>query len=300
MFLSSYLKIYPYPEKPGGFLLYSTRRASLILVPASTLHAIEAGTLSAADRETLARLGMLVPDPALEKEEMRLRFDEANRRRRKFSAVVVLNLDCNLACTYCYEGSIRGKRYMSAETADLLVEVIERDHLARGKKVALDFYGGEALLSTGLIKSISGRLQKSAQAEGLDYSFNIVTNGTLLTRPVAQELAVLGMQGAKFTLDGPRDIHDSFRPFVSGKGSFAAIIDNLKSVCDVIKVQVGGNYTRDNYREFPRLLDSLLAEGLTPARLSLVAQAFPTSNRGAIAPASRGSMKRACFCAKRF
>jgi uncharacterized protein len=33
---------------------------------------------------------------------------------------------------------------------------------------------------------------------------------------------------------------------------------------------VGGNYTRENYREFPRLLDFLLAEGLTPDRISLV------------------------------
>jgi len=84
---------------------------------------------------------------------------------------------------------------------------------------------------------------------------------------VVEELVPLGLKGAKVTLDGPREIHDRFRPFVSGKGSFDLIVSNLKEVCDLLQLQIGGNFSRDNYREFPRLLDYLLAEGITPDKI---------------------------------
>jgi len=145
---------------------------------------------------------------------------------------------------------------------------VERDQIARGKEVELVFYGGEPLMSADLITSISERLKGAAAAQGVGYSFSLVTNGTLLTAQTVAALLPLGLTGAKVTLDGPRENHDSFRPFVSGKGTFDTIVGNVREVCDTIKVQVGGNYTRENYRVFPSLLDFLLSEGLTPERIS--------------------------------
>jgi uncharacterized protein len=244
MRLSRYLKIFPFPDHPGNLILYSTRRASILCVPEKTLQQIEEGTLRETDRETLVRYGILVPDPEREREELLNRFDEANRKGKRFTAIVVLNLDCNLACSYCFEEGVRGKREMSAETADLLVEWIEREQIARGRRASIDFYGGEPLL---------------------------VTNGTLLTRSVALELKNLGMKGAKITLDGPREIHDQSRPFASGKGSsFDLIIRNILEIKDITDLQIGGNFTRENYKEFPRLLDHLVDVGVTPEKVETV------------------------------
>ncbi|HTP66234.1 MAG TPA: geopeptide radical SAM maturase [Geobacteraceae bacterium] len=270
MHISHYVKIFSCRDDPGRVLLYSTLRGASVVVPESLLMAIEEGTIAHGDRETLTRLGYLVPDGELEKSQMRDALAEANRRSRRFSAQVVVNLNCNLACTYCYEGGMKGHRYMSAGTADLLAELMEKEGLAAGKDIELSFYGGEPLMSDGLIISLSERLRAAATARGGKYTFNLVTNGTLLTRQMVDMLLPLGLTGAKVTLDGPRENHDRFRPFVSGKGSFDTIIANVKGVCDLIRVQVGGNFTRDNYREFPALLDYLLAEGLTPERLALV------------------------------
>lgn len=269
MHLSPYLKTYP--DGPDHVLLHSTRRCSTVRVPSETLEQIEKGTLPAADRETLVRLGILVSDPAAEREEMLNRFTEINRRSKRFSAVVVLNLDCNLACGYCFEEGVRGKKAMSAATAELLVDWIEREHLARGKEVSLDFYGGEPLLSRDLIRSISTRLAQSAAARGLPYSFALVTNGTLLTRPRAAELKELGLKNVKITLDGPREVHDQSRPFASGKGSsFDVIVRNIREIWDLVALQIGGNFTRENFREFPRLLDYLNQVGITPDKLKAV------------------------------
>jgi uncharacterized protein len=165
---------------------------------------------------------------------------------------------------------MKGRSYMSLETATLLAELAENGYISQGNGVELSFYGGEPLMSLDLIVSLSGRLQMAAAAKGSNYSFNMVTNGTLLTASMVEKLIPLGFTGAKVTLDGPRENHDRFRPFVSGKGSFDLIVANVKEVCDLTDIQVGGNYTRDNYREFPRLLDFLLLEGITPERISLV------------------------------
>jgi uncharacterized protein len=159
---------------------------------------------------------------------------------------------------------------MSDETASLLVDWIEREQLAHGRKVSLDFYGGEPLLSVGLIKSIATQLAKSSADKGLPFGFSLVTNGTLLDRALALELAALGMNKVKITLDGPRETHDCSRPFVSGKGSFDIIVRNIHEICDIVGVQVGGNFIRENYREFPRLLDHLLKVGITPEKLRAV------------------------------
>jgi len=281
MYLSRYLKIYPHRQEPDYHLFYSTKKASIILLHESTLKSLNDGGLSPSDKDTLSELGFLVHDLNKEKEEMLSFFDEINKRK-KFNAVLVMNLDCNLGCRYCYEGGMKGKFYMSSETADLLIDFIQSHCLADGKAVHLDFYGGEPLLSLNLIKSISEKLRSSTEKRGLSYTFNLVTNGTLLTGKIAEELASLGLQSAKITVDGPRENHDRFRPFKTGSGSFDTIIRNLKETCSLIDIQIGGNYTRENYRDFPRLLDYLFKEGLTPEKVYIVKFDPVTKTGGAL------------------
>jgi uncharacterized protein len=268
--MSRYMKCFPCREDPGKILLYSTRRGAALLVPESLLSSINDGSISQGNLETLERLGFIVPEGDEEQTEMLDAFNEANRLSRRFFAQVVLNLDCNLACTYCYEGGMKGRHYMTPETASLLAGLAENSYISNGMKVEFSFYGGEPLMGMDLIVSISERVQKACAEKGTEYSFSLVTNGTLLTRNVVERLLPLGLTCAKVTLDGPRENHDRFRPFISGKGSFDTIIANLKEVCSLTEIQVGGNYTRDNYLKFPELLDYFLEEGITPNRLSLV------------------------------
>ncbi|MBI5674547.1 MAG: geopeptide radical SAM maturase [Nitrospirae bacterium] len=270
MKLSNYIKIFPYHEEPGYLLLYSTKKASSALVPESTLKAVEDGNLEPSDADTLFDLGFLVDDPDEEKNEMLRSIDTANRERKAFSALVVMNLDCNLRCTYCYEGMMKGKHYMSRDTADALISFTEDRYLSNGKKVHFDFYGGEPLLSYELIKYISEKLRALAGELGLAYTFNLVTNGTLLTAKRAKELASLGLMDAKITVDGLKGNHDRFRPFKSGSGSFDIIIRNIRNACGNIGIQIGGNYTQENYKDFPRLLDYLIDHGITPDKISYV------------------------------
>jgi uncharacterized protein len=279
--LSRYLKIYPAPDQPGWYLVYSTRKGSLVRLPEALLAAARQGQLPAAEDQALRRLEILVQDPAAEKSAMEGLVGRANRRSTRFKGTVVLNLDCNLACPYCYEDYYRGKKYMSERVARQTVDYVIEEQLARGREVKLGFYGGEPLLSLPLIRRIARPILEAAREKGVGFSFGLTTNATLLTRQVVEELLPLGLTDAVVTLDGTREIHDRQRPFVSGQGSFEVIVKNLREVCGLIEVQLGGNFSREDYREFPRLLDHLLAQGITPERLGMVqfAPIVPKSGR---------------------
>ncbi|MBI4687258.1 MAG: geopeptide radical SAM maturase [Nitrospirae bacterium] len=269
MKLSRYIKIYPYPEKQGYCLLFSTKRASTILLHESVLKSIDNGNIQPQAVTTLSSLGFLMPDLNKEKKEMADLFEEADKKRRVFNAVVVMNLDCNLACSYCFEGEMKGRLYMTQTTSDDIVGFAE-GYFERGRNTNFVFYGGEPLLSIELIKYISGRLKRLSEQRGLMYSFSLVTNGTLLTKKIVGELKGFGLKGARITIDGLKENHNMHRPFKSGAGTFDTIIRNIRDVCEAVKIQIGGNFSKDNYREFPLLLDYLLKEKITPDRISNV------------------------------
>ncbi len=270
MKLSKYCTIHQYPEDRGLRTLFSTRTTSAVTVTREVLEDIKKDSLPKGEGKTLLSEGLLVKDSRSEKQEM-LRFvDDLNAGSDTFDAVVVLNLDCNLACKYCFEGSRKGKHYLSAETVDDFIDFIQSNGLEGKDEISLIFYGGEPLLSTDMIVRISEKITAIADGRGIDYAFALITNGTLLTPRNVEKLKSLGLKGASITLDGPKNVHDAFRPFKSGNGSFDAIVENIRNVCKLIDVQIGGNYTQDHYREFPRLLDHFLDTGLTPDNISQI------------------------------
>jgi len=268
---SRYLKVYPCSDKPGRVLLFNTRRCAVLECSQGLWERALAGGdgLAEQERATLTRLGVLVPDRAAEKAEMRATFETINSQSRHLAVTAALTLECNLACPYCFEDPFRGHFKMNAETADLLVERLT-ERMADGMDVTVDFYGGEALMALELLTGIAARLGETAKTHGVVFRFNLFSNGVLLTPKTVGELLPLGLAAVRITMDGPQDIHDPQRPFVSGTGSFSAILANVKAVHSLVPLDIGGNFTRDNYRRFPELLDLLLAEGVDPSRLKAV------------------------------
>jgi uncharacterized protein len=293
MELSSYLKAFPCPDKPGRVLLLATRRCAVLELSESKWTTIrDSGELPEKERETLLRLGVLTPDRAAEQDEMLDSFGRINRDSRHLAVLVTLTLECNLACPYCFEDPFRGRFVMSDATADLLLQRMT-EHMAAGLDITMDFYGGEALLTLGLLKHIATGLKRAAQEHNAIFRFNIITNGTLLTLPVVEELLALGLAAVRITLDGPAEIHNQQRPFISGQGSFHTILANIRTIHERLPIDLGGNYTRDNYHRFPELLDQLLDEGINPAKLKAVvfSPVIPKSD-GSVS----GDMASTCTC----
>jgi uncharacterized protein len=167
------------------------------------------------------------------------------------TAAVFLGLACNFACPYCYEKPLGRAGAMEEATAERLCDFL-LGRLRPGKKLlTVDFYGGEPLLYLPLLRRITRALQAGAAARGARFRFTLVTNGSLLTRQVVEELRPLGLASAKVTLDGPPPVHDRSRPLRSGRGSFGAILRNLKEVAGAVPLGIGGNYAQIRRGEAP-------------------------------------------------
>ena len=267
---SRYLKCFADPDNPDSLLLYSTKKGSVVKVARRLFADAKRGCIGDAEREALQRREIWIDDATAEREAMAGLVDRTNAGSSTFSATVALTMNCNLACPYCFEDRFRAGQSMSEETAQLLVDHVAREQIGKKRDVELRFYGGEPLLAVPRLKQIAGPLRDAAAAAGTKFSCSLVTNATLLTRPLVEQLIPFGLVSAQITLDGPAQIHDRQRPYLSGKGSFSSILANLLEVYDLVTLKPGGNFTRDNYRKFPAALDALTEAGIDPARVGPV------------------------------
>ena len=268
MILSKYCKIYPDTDNPGNIILFSAKRASKISVPETMPEDIRQNRLSEDESGTLTELGFLVNTGVEERDEILAFIDELNAVDKTFSVQLVMNLDCNLNCGYCFEGSRKGKHYMTKDKAAEVIEFLKKAVSPETEEIKILFYGGEPLLGRDMVLYVSAAIKSFADEMGIKYTGKAVTNATLLFRETVRKLTASGIRTASVTLDGPESCHDLSRPFKGGIGSFSAILKNLKEVCGMIDIEIGGNYTKVNYFRFPELLDLLANEGLTPERVA--------------------------------
>lgn len=268
--ISKYLTTFSHLKNQNELLVFSTKTTSKTIVNKDQYEKIKFEQISSENRQLLTKLGLLVKDQGVEKKQITALFDRINEKNTTLTVTIVLNLDCNFACTYCYEEGVKDAQYMSRETADELIAFIEQKLTPDKKSLVVDFYGGEPLLSQKRIEYISQKLVDLTQTRGILFSSTMITNGSLLKRPVAKKLAAMGLKMVKVTLDGPAKIHDKYRPFKSGSGSFDILIKNIKDCLDVVHFNIGGNYDQTSYPDFVSLLDELERHGLTRDKLSIV------------------------------
>lgn len=144
---------------------------------------------------------------------------------------LILNVTekCNLRCKYCvYSGKYKGwrthsEREMSSEIAKKAVDkFLDRS----ADKFFVSFYGGEPLLNFRLIESIICYITERTTKE-IDWS--MTTNGTLLTNQRCDYLAEKAFL-LNISLDGPKHIHDRYRVYKDGTGTFDSVIRNLEYI----------------------------------------------------------------------
>ncbi len=205
-------------------------------------------------KKELINGGFILPDDIDELEILEI----ANRSSR--FAINYLNFTiltthaCNFDCIYCYE-----KKYlpsMSEEVQDHLVNFVDsqRKNL---EGLMVTWFGGEPLIAREVIQRLSVKLIDIALERKINYSADIITNGYLLTREVAQELRDLGVKSAQITLDGAEETHNKRRPLKGGKPSFKKIINNIHDCHDLLSIAVRINLDTSNLEEAERLIDYL-------------------------------------------
>jgi uncharacterized protein len=66
-------------------------------------------------------MGFLVESAAQERQAVQGYLDELNRLNPNLTVAVILGLECNFACRYCFQGEQKGQKNMTDATAQQLV-----------------------------------------------------------------------------------------------------------------------------------------------------------------------------------
>jgi uncharacterized protein len=254
---------------PGKTLYFSTRTQAQVAVGAE-LRAVIEGLPARADNGSadtplakLRDLGIVVDDGTDETADLETWFARLNAGDDALKPTILTTYACNLACVYCVEEGVRDPVFMDADTARRAAAyVLERARRQGVKRIALTFYGGEPLLNPEALRTIASSLKTSCPEAGLAFGFGLITNGTLLSAALVDELTGLGLAGIKVTLDGDRAAHDARRPFGNGRGSYDEILARIEAVADRTGVEIGCNVDDGNESGIMALLDELVRRGL--------------------------------------
>ena len=187
---------------------------------------------------------------------------------------------CNLGCTYCYaqQGDFGGAaKSMPLETALNAVDLLFSG-VTRGERVNLSFLGGEPLINRDVIRAATERATQLAAERGVEATFSITTNGTLLSEDDGAFFEQYGF-AVTISIDGIGAMHDAQRAFKGGNGSYARIIANAAPLLRMQRrMQVSARVTvTPRNLALRETLDELLALGFHSAGFSPMLAA-PTGN----------------------
>ncbi|MGA2413239.1 MAG: radical SAM protein [Candidatus Sulfotelmatobacter sp.] len=155
-----------------------------------------------------------------------------------------LTKGCNLRCIHCRANAteLSSPSDLSTQTARNII-----DQIAAVSSPILVLSGGEPLFRSDIFE-----LARYATDKGLRVA--LATNGTLVTKQVAQKIVASGVKRVAISLDGAdAATHDTFRGI---PGAFDAAITGFRNLKDLgMSVQINTTIARHNAHQLPDVLN---------------------------------------------
>ena len=206
--------------------------------------------------ENLKKCGYIVPNSIDEKFMLHLRLMENRYTGNTLFLTIAPTMACNFRCVYCFEKGHYGNKKMDEETSNNVFAFFKEK--AKGVKRALvSWYGGEPLLGMTIIEKLAPKFIEYCENNNIQYSSNIITNGYLFTKEIAQKLSSMGVKWAQITLDGSKEIHDQRRPLINGQGTFDIIMKNIIETKGVLPVALRINVDKNNIKQADEIVQIL-------------------------------------------
>lgn len=163
---------------------------------------------------------------------------------------------CNARCFYCFEKEFEFVN-MTPQTAHAVAEYIAAH--SNGKKVLINWFGGEPLCNPNAINVICDDLKRM----DVQYESVMVTNGLLLTDTIiihAKEC--WNLRNVQITLDGCKDEHNRRKNYrYTNVDPFEQTVKNIKDLIKhKVNVCVRINFDIKNIDDVPRLIDFITTE----------------------------------------
>ncbi|WP_350343078.1 radical SAM protein [Proteinivorax tanatarense] len=228
---SSYNFFYEFQKDPSKLIAYNSRTNSLALINkkdyAELKKYVENG-VQIEDAKLLKELqkGEFLIEPDInELEILKFKMFASRYSSKGLGLTIAPTLDCNFACTYCYEKG-KNEGYMSKEVQNNIIKFIEKQSKFI-EQLSISWYGGEPLLAMEAIENITNKVLEIVKREKIKFSAMIVTNGYNLTKDTLLKLKKLNIKAMQVTIDGTGETHNSRRPLKNGGPTFERILSNL-------------------------------------------------------------------------
>lgn len=160
--------------------------------------------------------------------------------------------ECNLYCKHCYRSSGPGQK----QTDELSTREGKKllDEIAKAGFKIMIFSGGEPLMRDDIYELVE-------YAAGLGLRPVFGTNGTLITKEVANKLKEAGAMAMGISLDSmDPEVHDEFRQV---EGAWEKAVRGIRNCLGInLPVQINTTITDINYDEFEEITDFAVELGV--------------------------------------
>jgi len=150
---------------------------------------------------------------------------------------------CNLKCKHCYINA--DKIFEDELTTEEAIKLV--DQLAGCGVIALSFAGGEPLIRPDFFEVASYAKKKG-------FHISLATNGTLITKKIANGLKKIGVDYVEVSLDGVKpETHDSFRGV---SGMFKNTLEGIRNCVEAgLCTCIATTVTKNNMEEVPEIYE---------------------------------------------
>ncbi|TSA55717.1 MAG: radical SAM protein [Dehalococcoidia bacterium] len=163
---------------------------------------------------------------------------------------------CNKHCQHCYQNG-KPKNDLPISGLEQILDHIQVSLIKWDKQGSLSFTGGEPLIRRSELFALMNRVDQMSEFAYYD----ILTNGSLISDDVVQELKLLHkLRRVQVSLEGSSpEINDSIR----GKGSYAETLDAIRKMKrQGLTVSVMATISHRNFQDIPALIEVLNDEGV--------------------------------------
>jgi len=182
------------------------------------------------------------------------------------SVVVMPTLKCNLSCHYCYE---KEKSISITDEQMSTLKLFFQKQSIKKKNIVVRWSGGEFLTKWKEVRQLSNFIIQQCEINNCTFLASAISNGTLITPKIVDEMDECHIKSVQITLDGGKDIHNKIRFTKNKKGTFDRIINAIEITSQKLKVIIRVNIDKNNYSSIDSLFQSLSQSAINKDNVQL-------------------------------
>lgn len=209
-------------------VVYNSLIDKAVFVDSNTLSSIDETTEMYTDKDLFSTI--FVEDDVDEYQIYLKEMLDVENQQSTYHLIINPTLECIFNCWYCYENHVKG--HIQKDVLTKIYKFIDNLSVTY-QALTISFFGGEPLMCyQSSLMPIVKYAYNAFHVRGKAFSFNMTTNGFLLSEKMIQEMIKYGFSGAQITIDGNREIHNKTRFLKGGFPSYDKILENIKALAN--------------------------------------------------------------------